>query len=128
MTTSSTTPERRCRVIQSYTAEYPDPITFQAGETISVSDQVSTWNGNPAWRWLWCIDARGKGGWTPAAYFEAHSQTAIALRDYSAAELSATAGETLRILDAYGGWFWCANQSGQHGWIPQDHVEEAQPA
>ena len=126
--TTPNTPERRCHVVQPYTAEFPDPITFQTGEAISVSEKISNWNGNPAWRWLWCTDMRGKGGWTPAAYFEARGQAAIALRDYSAAELSAHVGETLSIIDAYGGWFWCLNQRGQSGWIPQDHVEEPQSA
>lgn len=126
-TPTPSTPERRCQVVREYTTEFPDPITFQAGEEISVSEQISNWNDNPAWRWVWCTDARGKSGWTPSIFFEARGQTAIALRDYAATELSASVGETLSITDAYGGWFWCINQHGKHGWIPQDHVAELQP-
>jgi hypothetical protein len=120
--------ERRGHVIRDYTAEFPDPITFQAGEAITLSDNVSLWDNNPDWRWLWCTDPRGKSGWTPATFFEAsgRGQTAIARRDYAATELTATVGETLSITDTYGGWFWCANQRGQHGWIPQDHVSLTQ--
>jgi hypothetical protein len=126
-TSTPSAAERRCQVIRDYTAEFPDPITFQAGEEITLSEQVSLWDNNPDWRWLWCTDARGKSGWTPAAFFEARGQTAIARRDYAATELTATVGETLIIIDAYGGWFWCANQRGHLGWIPQDHVSLTQP-
>jgi hypothetical protein len=114
--------EGRCQVIREYTAEFPDPITFQAGEEISVSEKVSQWNGNPAWLWLWCTDARGKSGWTPSTFFEAHGPKALARYDYSAAELSASVGEILTIEGAESGWLWCLNQRGQRGWIPVDHV------
>jgi hypothetical protein len=114
-------------VIRDYQTEYPDPLSVQAGEPLIVSDKTDYWRDNPAWLWVWCTDPRGKSGWTPATFFEARGQTAIARRDYAATELSATVGETLSIIDAYGGWFWCANQRGQHGWIPQDHVAPTEP-
>ncbi len=118
---------RRARVIRAYEREFPDPIVVQAGEPLTLSDQFSNWNQNPAWRWVWCTDARGKGGYVPLSVIETRDHASSARRDYSAVELTAQVGETLTIEDADSGWYWCANQRGEHGWIPIDHVE-AEPA
>src|SRR5581483_8898359 len=111
------------RVTQSYQAQYPDPLSVQAGEPLQVSAKTDPWNNNPAWVWVWCTDPRGKSGWVPQNLIDPHNHTARF--DYSAIELSAQVGETLTIESANNGWFWCRNQHGQRGWIPIDHVTEA---
>ena len=58
-------PSRKCMVVADYSAQFPDPISVNAGETFSVSDKVEPWNDNPDWLWVWCIDQRGKSGWVP---------------------------------------------------------------
>jgi len=117
------TQPRRGQVIRVYQTEYPDPLTIQAGEPLQVSEKVDNWRGNPAWPWVWCTDPRGKSGWVPPRLIETHGQTTLARYDYSAIELPANVGETLTIEHTENGWFWCANQRGQHGWIPIDHVQ-----
>lgn len=118
-------PGQAALVIRDYRTEYPDPLSVQAGEPLIVSDKTDYWRDNPAWPWVWCTDPRGKSGWTPPGLIQTRDQ--IARRDYAATELPASVGETLTIIDAYGGWFWCANQRGQHGWIPQDHLSPTEP-
>ena len=113
---------RTCQVIRDYQTEFPDPLSVQAGERLEISEKVDNWRGNPAWPWVWCTDPRGKGGWVPPGLIETLGNTAIARYDYSAVELPATVGETLTIERAENGWLWCANQRGQRGWIPKDHV------
>lgn len=121
-TSQSSTHQQLGQVIRNYEREFPDPIIVQAGETLSASDQYSTWNDNPAWRWVWCTDVRGKSGYVPLSVIETRNQTSVARRDYSAVELTAKVGEILSIEAAESGWFWCSNQQGEHGWIPQDHL------
>ncbi len=110
------------QVIRDYQTEYPDPITVQAGERLEISERVSHWNGNPAWRWVWCTDPRGKSGWVPQSLIATTGQIATARYDYAATELTASAGETLHIAAEESGWLWCTNQQGAQGWIPADHV------
>lgn len=115
--------QRLGQVTRAYQAQYPDPIAVQAGERLEVSAKIDHWNGNPAWVWVWCSDPRGKSGWVPQNLIETRSQTAVARDDYSAVELTANVGETLSIEGAESGWLWCANQHGQRGWIPADHMQ-----
>ncbi len=114
-------------VIRDYQTEYPDPLTVRAGELLIVSDKTNYWRDNPAWPWVWCTDPRGKSGWTPPGLIQMRGQIARARRDYAATELPATVGETLIIEHAENGWYWCANQRGQRGWIPQDHLSPTEP-
>ncbi len=125
MSAAHETPEhkRLGRVIREYQAEFSDPLTVRAGERLEVSGKVDTWRGNPAWLWVWCIDPRGKGGWVPPNLIETQGESAAARYDYSAVELSAQVGEILSIERAENGGLWCANQRGQRGWIPADHVQ-----
>ncbi len=114
--------KRAGQVVRDYEVEYSDPMSVRAGERLEVSEKVDPWQGNPAWRWVWCTDPRGKSGWVPYNLIETRGQTAVARYDYSAIELPAKVGETLTIEGAESGWLWCANQQGQRGWIPMDHV------
>lgn len=90
------TPGARARVIATYEAQYADPVTFRHGEEVVVTDRVDRWRDNPDWLWIWCTDARGRSGWVPAGAIERHGATGLGLRDYSAVELSVTAGDALR--------------------------------
>jgi uncharacterized protein YgiM (DUF1202 family) len=117
------TRQRLGRVIQSYQAQYTDPISVQAREPLQVSAKTDPWNNNPAWLWVWCTDPRGKSGWVPQNLIDPNNHTARC--DYSAIELSAHIGETLTIESTNNGWHWCTNQQGQRGWIPIDHLTEA---
>ncbi len=115
---------RKCRVIIEYQTFYTDPISVNAGETITVSEKVDYWNGNPAWVWVWCTDRRGKSGWVPrnCIDFAADGTTGVALYNYTARELSVTIGEVLTIEGEESGWLWTTNQQGRSGWVPRDHV------
>lgn len=114
----------RGRVITAYTAQYPDPITFARGETITVTGREGPWRQNPAWMWVWCEDARGKSGWVPTSYVERRGEgIGSGLRDYSAVELSVLAGELLTVEDEEAGWLLCVTEDGRRGWIPLECVE-----
>ncbi|HKV85892.1 MAG TPA: SH3 domain-containing protein, partial [Ktedonobacterales bacterium] len=90
-----------------------------------VSDRVDRWRENPEWLWIWCTDARGKSGWVPAGAIERRGATGLGSRDYSAVELSVTAGEALTVEEELSGWLLCATDDGRRGWVPLDCVEAA---
>ena len=124
MNRSQTNPDRTCKVIKDYHVDYPDPIVVGAGETFAVSQQISTWEDNPAWTWLWCTDQRGKSGWVPKnrIQMEADGKTGSTHAAYSAVELPVRAGQELTIEQEESGWFWCRDQQGRYGWVPISHV------
>ncbi len=54
-----------CRASSDYQAAYQDPFSVEAGKTFHIERRAETWNGNPVWRWVWCMDQRRKSGWVP---------------------------------------------------------------
>lgn len=108
----------RCRVLTAYQTVYHDPLELQPGETVTVGRRDTQWPG-----FLWCTNAAGKGGWVPDSYLDIRGETGVAIRDYTARELSAEVGEELTLHFEESGWFWCANRRGQSGWIPAEYIE-----
>src|SRR5712691_4265225 len=109
---------RKGRVIADYQALYPDPIALSAGESLTLSEQVESWRGNPQWIWIWCTDQRGKSGWVPKATiaFHATGTTGTVRSAYAATELTVAVGDALLIEREESGWLWCTNQEGKSGW------------
>lgn len=105
------------RVIVAYQTIYHDPLELQAGETVTLGRRDTQWLG-----FLWCTNIAGKGGWVPDSYLEVSGEMGVAIRDYTARELTAEAGEELTIQFEESGWFWCANQRGESGWIPAENI------
>jgi hypothetical protein len=105
------------RVIMAYSAQFENPIWMRSGEPLVV-DREEPWDDNPDWIWVWCRDPRGREGWVPRPYIAYDGDHATAARDYSAAELSVTAGEEVTASTEESGWLWCTNARGQSGWVP----------
>ena len=120
-------PSRKCMVVADYSAQFPDPISVNAGETFSVSDKVEPWNDNPDWLWVWCTDQRGKSGWVPKdiIVFNADGVSGTVRDPYAATELTVAAGEELVAHQEAAGWFWCTNRAGKSGWVPLDNIKFA---
>lgn len=117
-------PERTCRVVKDYQAEFPDPIAVEAGEAFTVSERTSAWENNPAWIWVWCTNQRGESGWVPKniIQMDTDGQTGTTHTAYNARELTVTAGQELNIEHEESGWFWCRDQQGKRGWVPISHT------
>lgn len=107
-----------CLVTQDYARVYADPISFERGESISRERPDKEQPG-----WWWCTDKRGKSGWVHESFFEEDDFRFIALADYSAIELNASAGERVNTLDERAGWAWCVNEAGEQGWLPLSHLQ-----
>ena len=50
-------------------------------------------------------------------------QTAMAIKDYDATELTASVGEELKIYYEEFGWCWSSNRNGIKGWIPKKNLK-----
>jgi uncharacterized protein YgiM (DUF1202 family) len=105
------------RAVKDYRAAYPEPLVVSKGERVTIIPKESEWAG-----WVWCVDKNGIGGWVPEKYLEIKDDKGIFRRDYSAKELSVTAGEELKIIEEEGGWGWCENGKGGQGWAPLENM------
>jgi len=104
-------------VTRAYAAQYPDPICFDAGETVQVE------RGDPEYPgWFWCRAASGAEGWVHASFLLATAGTTTSVRAYSARELTVAEGERGTLLHLLDGWVCVRLDKGDEGWIPETHV------
>jgi hypothetical protein len=106
------------KVIKPYTAQYPDPISFEAGATVHVEHDDPEWPG-----WFWCRVASGKVGWVHRSFLETCSGATAALRAYSARELTVVGREQGVAIYQLDGWVYIRLDTGIEGWLPQDNVQ-----
>jgi uncharacterized protein YgiM (DUF1202 family) len=106
------------RVIRDYESPYRDPVVVRKGESLTVGDRTTHWEG-----WIWCTTRNGKSRWFPASFLEDTGDLVTLLRDYEATELSVRVGEQLALGEDVAGWIWCTNEEGRSGWVPADHLE-----
>jgi hypothetical protein len=107
------------RVIIAHQTKFADPIIVRAGEEVTLGRRDVN---NPGW--IWCTSRHGKSGWAPESWIRIGSDTAILLRDYSAAELDVNIGDELTVDFEESGWLWCATSDGRSGWIPDNCIEQ----
>ena len=103
----------RATVLRDYRSQYAQPIAFVAGESVQLGQRDSEWP-----EFIWATDPRGNSGWVHERYLDRDHGTAIAIRDYSARELDAEAGQVLELVEEAGGWWWAKNNDGAQGWLP----------
>lgn len=115
---------KRYLVIQDYTSEYPNPITFAKGAPLVVGKR---YEGPEGWDdWFFCRTPGQESGWVPAQVIEIISgDTAQAREDYTARELTVQKGEQLLGGRVLNGWAWCENPaSSESGWVPLANLQE----
>lgn len=106
-------------VIESYETIYKNPIKLKTGESVKIEKRET----NPDWLgWIYCVDTRGVGGWVSEKYLNESGQTATAIKDYDATELTASANEQLKVYYEEFGWCWARNADGIKGWIPKKNL------
>ena len=112
--------KRIVRVIEAYQAPYLDPIHVEQGEIVTLDLEKETSIAG----WVWCTDARGKGGWVPKGYLKKQDETtAKMLSAYNAIELTIQVGELLTVYKEESDFYWVRNEDRQEGWVPIVHVE-----
>ena len=109
------------RAIESHESKFPDPIRFDPGEALTLSDHESEYAG-----WIWVTTPSGNQGWAPEQLISTMTPTqGVAKRAYSAAELDAAEGEVLTLHEELNEWLWVENDRGQYGWIPKKKTTAA---
>jgi hypothetical protein len=112
----------RTRIVRDYRTQYTNPIRFAAGDVVILGERDTEW---PAFVWT-TIPMDGNAGWAPFDWLKPLGDgRAEALRDYSAQELDADAGDEVVLQYELGGWWWCAHADGRYGWVPAAHLESA---
>lgn len=109
--------------IQAHRSNYPNPISFAAGDRLVVDQRESEYPG-----WTWVRTADGNAGWAPVSYFEIVSKDqARATQDYTARELDTDIGDALVVMRELNGWYWLCNGRGEEGWAPVETTSEIHP-
>lgn len=112
---------KQVRVVEAYTTPYPDPLEFEAGETVHVGRRDDEY-----WGWIWTERKTGQAGWTPESLLgiDPSTSSAVTLERYSARELNTKQDEILAVHRALNGWYWVSNANEETGWIPAKTVVE----
>ena len=100
-------------VIKSHKSNYPNPISFEKGDLLSVGMHDDEYAG-----WVRVTTRDGNEGWAPEQYIELHSDQWVAIENYSAKELNTTVGEKLLVLHELNEWVWVQNSHDRYGWVP----------
>jgi len=104
------------QVTESYAIAYPNPIKLKEGELVKIEKwepKDSDWAG-----WAFCVDQRGVKGWVSEKYLRVDGNSAVAICNYAATELSVQSGETVEVHHQEFGWAWVENANGGQGWVP----------
>ncbi|UXI69194.1 SH3 domain-containing protein [Tahibacter amnicola] len=100
-------------LLRDYQTQYADPVRFARGENVLVGERDTEWP-----QFIWATDGGGRSGWVHESYLSGDRGHVQAVRDYTARELDAVAGEKVRLLEEAGGWWWVENGRGEQGWLP----------
>ncbi|MDR0279276.1 MAG: hypothetical protein LBJ37_15460 [Paucimonas sp.] len=104
-------------VIEAHRNEFPAPITFAKGASLTVGE---IYQGDEGWdNWYFCEAAGQQGGWVPGEVIclQAPGQ-GVALEDYTARELDVEVGERVWGGRQLNGWVWCTRTVTGSGWVP----------
>ena len=108
-------------VERSCVSVHIDDIRFHDGDALVVGHRNQQYL-----EFVWCATEDGHHGWVPETFIEMTGRaSAVALRDYDAAHLTVSAGESLTTLEQVDAWLRCRNAWGLEGWVPVECVAEA---
>lgn len=100
-------------LLRDYRAAYADPVRFRRGDRVVLGERDSEWP-----EFIHGTDVSGRNGWIHESCVDPDHGIATATRDYDARELDADRGETVRLIEQAGGWWWVENTRGASGWLP----------
>ena len=101
-------------VIESWEAGYPDPITVNPGDRVSVGRRDEEWSD-----FLWCRSSTERAGWIPASILELDGRGgALVVATYDARELTVGEGDRVSTRYSLAEWTWCEADDGRTGWVP----------
>ena len=102
------------RATAPWRATYDPALKVTAGDPLVIGRGDDEWPG-----WIWCLDAKGLGGWLPDDVLS----DGRAIADFDARELAVAEGDLLEPLERRSGWTWCRRVQDQ-GWVPDRCLED----
>src|SRR5215831_16256742 len=108
----------KAQVIKAYTAQYPNPISFQSGAVVEIKREDPEYPG-----WFWCRASAGREGWVHRSFLAKTVGKTTSLAAYSARELTVLGGERGTSLQSLDGWIYMRLDSGDEGWLPESCVQ-----
>jgi hypothetical protein len=108
-------------LLEAHNASYADPIEVAKGARLSLTGRDDVWEGH---RWLWAVAEDGREGWIPDDLATVTEEGPVASQDFSAIELTCTAGEAVAIIRETHGWAWCRKDDGSEGWLPLKNLSK----
>ena len=108
-------------LVGAHDATYADPIEVAKGARLMLTGREDVWEGH---RWLWAVAEDGREGWIPDDLATESDAGSVASRDFSAIELTCSAGETVGFISETHGWAWCRKGDGSEGWLPLKNLSE----
>ncbi|MEJ6604413.1 MAG: GNAT family N-acetyltransferase [Verrucomicrobiia bacterium] len=114
----ATGPERQC--IRAHGPSFDQSPRVLAEERITFKRHDEN---NPGW--FEGTDVHGVSGYFPTEWFliEASANSAIALRNYSAAELAVQIGDSVHLIESVGPWVQVIDLTGKNGWVRRNRLE-----
>jgi len=110
-------------VNKKHRTNYPNPITLEKGDMITILDEYS---GEKEWKnWLFCEKAgKRRRGWVPKQVLSIENGKGVLKEDYCARELNVDCGEILEKIKVLNGWAWCKRfREYEFGWIPVENIK-----
>lgn len=105
------------RVIKPWVAKYPDPITLEPGDLVTLGPADAEFPG-----WIWAISVRtGRSGWVPESLLEERGGEVRSREHYTARELAVSEGDILVVHKEILGFAW-VERDGEQGWVPARHL------
>ncbi len=108
-------------VLEAHDATYSDPIEVARGAPLALTGREDVWEGH---RWLWAVAEDGREGWVPDDLVTETDDGSVASRDFSAIELTCSAGDSVEFIRQTHGWAWCRKDDGSEGWLPLKNLSE----
>ena len=109
------------RAARSCVSVHIEDVCFHDGDALVVGHRNQQYP-----EFVWCATEDGHHGWAPETFIEMTGPaSAVALRDYDAAHLTVSAGESLAAREQVGAWLRCRNARGLEGWVLAECVDEA---
>ena len=102
-------------VLEGHCASYADPIEVAKDAPLTLTGREDVWDGH---RWLWAVAEDGREGWVPDDLVTETDGGPVATRDFSAIELTCSAGDSVELIWETHGWAWCCKGDGSEGWLP----------
>lgn len=104
-----------------YTVVDRTPLHLEAGEIVTLGREDKAWTG-----WVWVTTSENRGTYAPVTFLErTNPGQAMVRQAFEAVDLSVKKGEPLSLLREVSGWFWCRNEGGQEGWVPDYVLSQA---